>query len=60
MNIIKVLFCKHEFETLTNLHGDVINSFGGVRCIKECKLCGKRKFTGLDKECNIVNGVYED
>jgi len=53
MNLIKRLFCKHEYETVTNLYGDVINHFGGVRSIRECKLCGKRKFSGLDKKFKL-------
>ena len=58
LNFIKSLFCKHEYETITNLHGDVINYFGGYRSIKECNLCGKRKFGGLDKNCKEVNKIY--
>ena len=61
MNIIKRLFYKHkhEYTTVTNLYGDVINHFGGVRSIRECEICGKRKFGGLDKNCNIANRHYE-
>ena len=31
MNIIKYLFCKHEYEFIRNIYGDEINHVGGAR-----------------------------
>lgn len=58
--IIKSFTCKHNFETVTNLHGDCINYFNGHRSIKRCHKCGKTKFDGLDPNCDIVNDPYVD
>ena len=55
MNLFKKLFCKHEFKTLTNIHGDLINAFG-CRSIQECVKCGKcKKLNELDESCTKVN-----
>jgi len=55
MNIIKRLFCKHDFETITNLYGDAINTFNGARSIQRCRRCGKIAYGGLDPDCKRVN-----
>ena len=56
MHPFKKLFCKHEFKTLTNLYGDVINHFGGARSISKCSHCGKEiKCYTLDKNCKEIN-----
>lgn len=56
VQIIKRLFCKHEFKTLTNLYGDAINLFNGNRSIKQCVYCGKIKFDGrIDPNCKRIN-----
>lgn len=55
MNIFKRLFCKHKYETITNIHGDWINIYG-CRSMKKCVYCGKViKSEILDKNCNKVN-----
>lgn len=55
----RILFCKHEFKTLYNIHGDMINHFNGHRRMNKCIKCGKEKpFGGLDQNCRRVNGVY--
>lgn len=57
---IKRLFCKHEFVTITNFYGDMINQVSGagktIRSVQECTKCGKRRAsTSLDKKCHIIN-----
>lgn len=55
-NIIKQLFCNHEYMTVTNLYGDAVHVYGGVRSIQECTKCGKRKYSScIDIECQDVN-----
>jgi hypothetical protein len=44
MNILKRLFCKHEFEWQHNIYGDEINYCGGKRSIWKCKKCGKTQY----------------
>lgn len=63
MTLLKRFFCReHEYETITNLHGDAINHHpmikGGyiARSVKRCKYCGRLKLSPyLDPECNVVN-----
>ena len=43
--IIKMLFCKHEFEFVRYLHGDEINAHNGKRFEYRCKKCGQYKWT---------------
>ena len=57
MSIFKKLFCKHKFETITNLYGDVINYFGGARSISRCIYCGKMKYGELDPNCKEINNI---
>ena len=61
MNILKRLFCKHKYITVTNIYGDSINNYG-ARSFKKCEACGKTKFfKELDKECLVSNwGVNFD
>lgn len=55
--IFKRMFCKHEFRTLYNIHGDMINRCDGHRRMNICIKCGKEKlFGGLDPNCKKVNG----
>lgn len=46
MNILKRLFCKHEFEWQRNIYGDEIHYCGGKRSIWKCKKCGKIQYRG--------------
>lgn len=61
MKFIKRLLCKnHEYETVTNIGGDMINQLSTfkhtVRSIKRCKHCGKTiRSTELDPDCDVVN-----
>lgn len=41
MNIIKRLFCTHEYEFVRNIYGDEINWAGGKRSWWRCRKCGK-------------------
>jgi hypothetical protein len=54
-SIIKGIFCKHKYKTITNLYGDTINHFNGARSIKECINCGKRIKDNLDNNCIEIN-----
>ncbi len=48
--------CKHNFQTITNIHGDPINHFGGSRSVLQCTKCHKIEFRdSLDYNCNKVN-----
>ena len=40
--LLKMLFCKHEYEFDSNIYGDQINMYGG-RSWWKCKKCGKYK-----------------
>lgn len=42
MNIIKRLFCRHEYEFVRNIYGDEIIHAGYNRSWWRCKKCGKR------------------
>ena len=57
--MIKQILCKdHKFQTITNLHGDMINLFNGYRSIKECIICGKIKYDlSLDSQCKNINKI---
>lgn len=63
MTLLKRFFCRnHEYETITNLHGDAINHHPMIkgkyiaRSVKRCKHCGRLKLSPyLDPKCNIVN-----
>ena len=51
---------NHEYETITNLHGDYINFYSDskkiVKSVRKCKHCGKILFSEyLDKDCSLVN-----
>lgn len=41
MNIIKSLFCKHNYKFMSNIYGDLINLFNGSRSVWKCTKCGK-------------------
>ena len=41
MNIIRRLFCRHEYEFVRNIYGDEINHVGGNRSWWRCRKCGK-------------------
>lgn len=52
--------CKHEFKTITNLYGKMIQEYirKGVvhRSLTKCKFCGQRGMsTEVDKECKVKN-----
>lgn len=54
--IVKVLFCKHDYVTYFNLYGDYINRHNGYRRVCRCCKCGKLKhFSDLDKNCKLYN-----
>lgn len=63
MSLLKRFLCKnHEYETITNLHGDAINHHPMIkgkdiaRSVKRCKHCGRLKLSPyLDPKCNVVN-----
>lgn len=42
MNIIKRLFCNHEWQFVRNIYGDEINHVGGYRSWWSCTKCGAR------------------
>ena len=44
MNLIKQLFCKHNFKFIRNIYGDEINLHNGNRSEWKCKKCGKTKY----------------
>lgn len=53
MWIIKQLLCKHEYDFLTNIHGDGIIHLGWKRSIWQCSKCNKIHFhnrVNMDKE----------
>ena len=53
----KRLICSHEFKTLYNIHGDMINHFNGHRRMNKCIKCGKGKLgSELDLNCTRING----
>ena len=57
MRFLKRLFCKHEYSTLYNIHGDMINWCGGYRRFERCTKCGKGRYgDSLDENCHRVNG----
>ena len=41
--IVKVLFCRHEYEFYENIYGDQINQAGGKRSLWRCRKCGWMK-----------------
>lgn len=63
MTLLKRFFCrKHEYQTITNLHGDLINQYPLIkgtyvtRSLKRCIHCGRLELSQyLDPECNVVN-----
>ena len=61
MKLLKRLFCKHKYITVTNIYGDSINNYG-ARSFRKCEICGKLKFfKELDPQCLISNfGVNFD
>ena len=57
-NLIRNLFCKHEFKTLTNLKGDISFDYGLGKSMRKCVNCNKLIITSkYDNKCNIVNKV---
>ena len=60
-NKIKQLFCIHDYETVTNFYGDVIDDISAfsnktIRSLQRCKKCGKfHKSEFLDKNCKVIN-----
>ena len=54
---IKQLFCKHEYKTIYNIYGDMINRCGGHRRMDKCTKCGKEKLGDkLNPNCRKING----
>ena len=43
MNIIRRLFCKHNYEFVRNIYGDEIRLLGWKRSVWKCSKCGKIK-----------------
>ena len=57
MRFLKRLFCKHEYRTVYNISGDMINWCGGYRRFERCTKCGKGRYgDSLDENCHRVNG----
>lgn len=60
-NKIKQLFCKHDYVTITNFYGDMINNMSIsskkiIRSVQQCRKCKKiHKSEKIDKNCHIVN-----
>lgn len=54
-NLVKKIFCKHEYKTTTNLYGDAINYFNGARSLKKCINCGKIIKGNFDNNCREIN-----
>ena len=55
MNIFKRFRCKHEYKTITNIHGDLRNIYKCMS-VQKCVKCGKqRKCNELDSNCDYVN-----
>jgi hypothetical protein len=57
---MKTKECKHEWETICNLYGKIIQEFirGGLvyRSLTRCKHCGQRSMsTEVDKDCKVKN-----
>ena len=44
MNILKRLFCKHDYRFVRNIYGDEIN-YLNKRSEWKCSKCGKRKYS---------------
>ena len=52
--LIKQLFCKHEYYFVRNIYGDEINYCGGYRSLWRCKKCGNLQWReSLYQEENI-------
>ena len=68
MNLIKQLFCKHEYVWERNIYGDEINWCGGHRSWWRCKKCGKsqgRDYLYYDehqsyKLCTELDKLYDE
>ena len=60
MNLLKRLFCEHEYEFVRNIYGDEINACGGYRSIWKCKKCGKIEYRKNCKQfpCYSVLIIY--
>lgn len=41
MNVLRRLFCRHEYVFDRNIYGDEINAVGGYRSWWRCRKCGK-------------------
>lgn len=58
IKLLKRLFCKHDYKTLTNLYGDVVREYNGAKSIQICTKCGKRIYCScIDPECRKVNNI---
>ena len=44
MNIIKRLFCKHDYKFVRNIYGDEIRYVGWKRSEWQCTKCGKYQY----------------
>ena len=63
MNIIKQLFCKHEYEFVRNIYGDEINHRDGKRSIWKCNKCGKyqyREFLYKEPLLSKLDKLYDE
>jgi hypothetical protein len=54
-DLIKRLFCKHDYQFVRNIYGDEIITFGWKRSISKCTKCGNYKlFDNLQtEECKM-------
>jgi hypothetical protein len=43
--MFKKWFCKHDYELVMNIHGDLIIQMGFKRSMWKCAKCGKVKFS---------------
>ena len=61
MNIIKRLFCKHDYKFVRNIYGDEIRYVGWKRSEWKCSKCGKIKLKdNLYHEVTKENNLYKE
>lgn len=44
MNILRRMFCKHEWQFVCNIYGDEIIRVGYKRSVWQCSKCGKLRY----------------
>lgn len=50
MNILKKIFCKHNYKFIRNIYGDEIRYLGWKRSEWQCQKCGKYQYKDKLKE----------